>query len=404
MNAHTSPTALDIARSYIDRGWNPVPVPFKSKKPSGKRWQLRVIDHSSVAEHFNGEQQNVGVLMGTTSGGLTDVDLDCPEAVAIASFILPRTDAIFGRPSARMAHWLYKTNLAAPENKDDDAQDAQADDKAVLKLVDRHRLRTEKDRKATLVELRIGGHKGAQTVFPGSTHESGEAISWEDPREPAVVDGAELIKNVKLVAVGALFIRYWPGQGARHDAALAVGGFMARAGYKPEWIQYFVELTARAAGCTDAAEKRKSAYDSAKNTLAGKKTWGLPAIKELFGENVANQVAEWLEYKGESGSAADAADVAADDAIQIKDGDLHLLATKTEQLLIAAGVPLYQRSETLVRPIVETVDATRGRTTKVAQLRVLDAVYLRDLMGRHICWGSITREKRSLSKPIPLRR
>jgi putative DNA primase/helicase len=72
--------------------------------------------------------------------------------------------------------------------------------------------------------------------------------------------------------------------------------------------------------------------------------------------------------------------------IDIKDGQLSALATRAEKLLIEAGVPLYQRGGTLVRPIIETVDASRGRKTKVAQLRVLDTVYLRDLMGRYAVW------------------
>jgi hypothetical protein len=72
--------------------------------------------------------------------------------------------------------------------------------------------------------------------------------------------------------------------------------------------------------------------------------------------------------------------------IQIKNGELSLLATSAEEMLIAAGVPLYQRGGTLVRPVIETVDASRGRKTKVAQLKVLDGVYARDLMGRHALW------------------
>jgi hypothetical protein len=55
-------------------------------------------------------------------------------------------------------------------------------------------------------------------------------------------------------------------------------------------------------------------------------------------------------------------------------------------MLIAAAAPLYQRGRTLVRPIIETVDASRGRKTKVAQLKELDSVYMRDLMGRHALW------------------
>ncbi len=72
--------------------------------------------------------------------------------------------------------------------------------------------------------------------------------------------------------------------------------------------------------------------------------------------------------------------------IEITRGQLSSLATKGEERLIAAGVPLYQRGGILVRPVIETVDATRGRKTKVAQLKVLDHVYTRDLLGRHAVW------------------
>jgi hypothetical protein len=72
--------------------------------------------------------------------------------------------------------------------------------------------------------------------------------------------------------------------------------------------------------------------------------------------------------------------------IEIKDGQLSSLATRAEEILINAGVQIFQRGGTLVRPIVETVDASRGRKTKVAQLRVLDVVYLRDLLGRYANW------------------
>ncbi len=47
--------------------------------------------------------------------------------------------------------------------------------------------------------------------------------------------------------------------------------------------------------------------------------------------------------------------------IEIKDGQLSALATRAEEMLIDAGVPLDQRGGTLVRPIIETVDASRGR-------------------------------------------
>jgi hypothetical protein len=165
-------TALDIALGYIAKGWNPTPVDYRTKKPStGNGWQLRIIDETTAPHYFNGGQMNIGVILGPSSRGLTDVDLDCEEARAIAAYILPRTDAIFGRASSRAAHWLYYTDLSVSA------------DKAVLVFND----------PATggrVLELRIGGASGAQTVFPGSTHEdTGEAITWEEGGEPASVGG-----------------------------------------------------------------------------------------------------------------------------------------------------------------------------------------------------------------------
>ncbi len=62
------------------------------------------------------------------------------------------------------------------------------------------------------------------------------------------------------------------------------------------------------------------------------------------------------------------------------------VATAAEGALLEAGAPLYQRGGKLFRPLVEEVDATNGRRTKVAQLKELDAVHLRDFMDRTATW------------------
>ena len=87
--------------------------------------------------------------------------------------------------------------------------------------------------------------------------------------------------------------------------------------------------------------------------------------------------------------------------IEIKDGQLSELATKAETLLIDAGVPIYQRGGELVRPIIETVDASRGRKTKVAQLRMLDPVYLRDLLARHAIWLRYDKRENQMNMTNP---
>jgi RepB DNA-primase from phage plasmid len=105
-------------------------------------------------------------------------------------------------------------------------------------------------------------------------------------------------------------------------------------------------------------------------------------------KDLAKDIARSCEkFEAESGRAANEASPPGDlTVIQVKGGMLSFLATTGEKVLIGAGVPLYQRGGTLVRPIIETVDATHGRRTKVAQLKELDNVYMRDLLGRFAVW------------------
>jgi hypothetical protein len=186
-------TLLEIASGYCVRRWNPVPLVFKEKRPIGTAWSKRRIDVSNVARFFNGGQQNIGVQLGPPSNNLTDCDLDCAEALVIAPGLLPQTGAIFGRASARGSHRLYYTDLSDTVGK------------AALQFKDPI-LAAGDDDKAMLLELRIGGgRKGAQSVFPGSVHPSGEAIEWENGGgDPAQVDGPALEKTAKRIVAGCL--------------------------------------------------------------------------------------------------------------------------------------------------------------------------------------------------------
>jgi hypothetical protein len=50
--------------------------------------------------------------MSACSGGLTDIDLDCREAVTIGPMLLPASNNVFGRASKPCSHWLYSSTLA----------------------------------------------------------------------------------------------------------------------------------------------------------------------------------------------------------------------------------------------------------------------------------------------------
>ena len=217
---------LDIALEYLRCGWSPIPIPYKTKRPLLDDWPNLRLTETTARQVFNGGPQNIGVILGEASGGTTDTDLDCEEAIAAAPAFLPRTRT-FGRASKRYSHWLYTTGLAATE------------DVATIKFTD-----TQKPAKVIL-EIRIGGGgKAAQTIFPGSVHPSGEAIEWDDQREVAAIDGAELKQICGRLAACALLARAYPTQGGRHEGAIIVAGFLCRCGFAAPAIKLFVDTLA----------------------------------------------------------------------------------------------------------------------------------------------------------------
>jgi len=269
-------SALEIARGYLARNWKPLPIPYKKKGPTYDDWQRIPIAAENLSQYFNSGPQNVGVQMGPASNGLTDVDLDCHEAITLAPHWLPPTNAMFGRRSKPKSHWLY-TISDAPL------------DKSSFRLTG-----SERD---CLIELRLGGGKGAQTVFPGSTHPSEEQIEWASAGAPAQSDLATLHAAVKTIACGVVLWRAWPPQGSRHNAALALGGFLARAGWEVDTIQNFVEIVAHYGGSDAPAARGQDAVDAAGSHARGENVYGLPGLIDFFGEKPAKRVAKILGYR-----------------------------------------------------------------------------------------------------------
>jgi putative DNA primase/helicase len=267
---------LSIVRNYIALGWAPVPIPHRQKGPLLDAWQDLRVNAETAATYFNGAKQNIGVILGKASGGLTDVDLDCPEAIAAAGYILPRT-AVFGHASKPASHWVYRTNLCETQ------------DRAALKFMGSD--------KTGLLEVRMGaGGLAAQTVFPPSTHVSGEPIEWVDrgPGEIAEVDGAELVISARRLAAAAELARNYPKVGGRHDAAFVLGGFLTRCGFTPPRLATFVEAVGAAS--LQPGDKRRDMARTARDGAGAAKRAGFPALAETFGEGPAKKVAEWFGY------------------------------------------------------------------------------------------------------------
>jgi len=345
--------ALTTARAFLKRGWKPVPVPHREKRPIGDRWQKQQITTANVAQHFDGQCMNIGVQLGHASGGLTDVDLDCEEAILLAQDLLPATDAIFGRDSKPCSHWLYVTDLCDTEQK------------AVIRYSEPKVLAGDLNNPAVLVELRIGaGDKGAHTVAPGSMHPNGEQISWEYEGEPAQVSGNHLKKRVGYLAAAALLVRHYPNAGSRHEAALVLGGVLARMlEMDADDIKRFVSAIADVAGDEEWEERGRSAAGAVDLLKRGQPTPGLPRMREVWGYEVADTVTAWLNIVGDHGASVSDADAERIDALAKLD------PMEYDRQLKVAARQLGVRTKTLEREVAKRREELAPANTEMAFLQ-----------------------------------
>lgn len=72
--------------------------------------------------------------------------------------------------------------------------------------------------------------------------------------------------------------------------------------------------------------------------------------------------------------------------IKVVAGELSNLATLGEAALINAGAPLYVHGETIKRPVVDDVEASKGRKAKVARLVEVSTDAMRDQLCRNAIW------------------
>jgi len=206
------------------------------------------------------------------------VDLDCPEARTLADSLLPATGLVHGRASAPRSHRWY---LCSPPPAG----------------TTRYRTPASPDapKGTTLVELRS---TGGQTVVPPSVHPSGEALVWTDAEATPTVVPADLLADaVAELAAASLLARCWP-RSARHDAALALAGGLARAGWDAARAVRFVRAVATAAGDEEPQDRERAVRDTLAAVARGEQATGLPSLARIVAPEVVTRVATWLRLAG----------------------------------------------------------------------------------------------------------
>ena len=178
-------STIEAAREYHRRGWRIVPVPAGQKAAIMLGWPEFRATADDLARLFE-RGENIAVILGAASGELVDIDLDCPEALALADRYLPPTRALFGRLSKPASHRLYVAPGAVYESLADPITGE------------------------TLIELRAAGRDGGAhlTLFPPSSAD-GERREWHgDIIAPSVIEAAALRTAGAWLAIGSLVMRH----------------------------------------------------------------------------------------------------------------------------------------------------------------------------------------------------
>lgn len=262
---------------YKRRGWTPIRLEARSKKPDapggdGSGWPSAVIDpaHPPRADY------NIGVLLGTPSGGLVDFDFDATEAATVAKLVLP-PGPTFGRKTSPGSHRLVRCIDAQSTEK----FSVPADLQSKLGLA-----------KGTVLEVRANG---GQTMFPPSIHPEGETLRWELEAALPRMSWADALRMGGLIAALSIVLRTYPGEpGSRDDICMALAGALVSADYDEADVDRWIVGIARLAG-DDEADSRAKASRTAAQQAKGGKTTGLTRLCEKLGlEGLKSQLASWL--------------------------------------------------------------------------------------------------------------
>jgi putative DNA primase/helicase len=201
---------------------------------------------------------------------LTDLDLDCAEAIAVAARVIASTCS-FGRPTGA-GHYLFSVPDSAYE---------------IFKDID----------ESTLLEIRHGA--GHYTVIPPSKvpRKSDpslvDELIWAREVAPRVVTYESLRLVACSIATASLVIRHWP-KGGRHNGLLALAGFLARHAVPANIAVVILEEITRHAEGEAWSECATSVRDTYAALEAGAKTTGGRVLAKWLGAAVVDRLREYF--------------------------------------------------------------------------------------------------------------
>jgi len=254
-------------KTYTSYGWKPVRLYPGLKRPVGKNWQEKPTPELEAFAGFH----NIGLAMGSRSSGLTDLDLDHPDVMAIAGKFLPHTGAKFGRyygtGEQKLGHWLYRSN-----------------GEKTFQLVH--------PTEGMVIEVRSFGGQSMvppSYIYDESTNKSQpftDLVCWEGGAKAKIpslesiteVPFDKLVSVARLIAVTALsFKQFKPG--SYHNDCLAWCGLLAKAGYSREEVSTSIECIVEATGQSGLSDRLAAVEDTFIRLEQGELIIGISALR-----------------------------------------------------------------------------------------------------------------------------
>src|SRR5829696_8478332 len=350
----TNTNINDAARSYIEEGFAVLPAPVGEKEARITGWPQLILGIDAVAEYFPpGEPQNIVRVNGTNSNGRGAIDLDRLEALKVAKYIIPEDTRRFGREGQIPGHVEVRFADTVPRTTSYSLP-GDGDDRMV-------------------VELRADG---SQTLLPPSVYPNGDRCVWEDG-EVLEAHASTLRGYAEDIAVSALLLMNYPGEGARHKFWLGAIGMLVKARHPVERVRRIVEAAARCANDPEWRHRLRIIDTTMTKFMLGENVAGKKKLGDVAPE-VPQILKDWLGI----GKIADSGlpHVVANDC------PLREVSDEATDALVAANEPpeIFARSGSLARlaqdsegrPVIQDIDKDRlrYRMTRTAEyLKVTDS-------------------------------
>ncbi|MGE0055994.1 MAG: phage/plasmid primase, P4 family [Hyphomicrobium sp.] len=250
-----------------------VPVHHRSKKPKLNRWQNRRREDNDASEFS--DDCNYGVVLGNASCGIVDIDLDCELARELAPRFLPATGWIFGRASAPKSHYIYKISGDSGGGRKFNVRGKFAEYRA----------------------------NGQMTVFPPSTHESGEIIEFSMCEEIGTTTQSELKARLSLMAICAVVLPHYI-EGKRNEIVLALSGTLLTRGRSEHEVRNVVEVLCDFTGDEEKDDRLEAVRSTATRSNKGQPFTQTRHLGDLIGNDAMDGLQVYLELDGNYPSSA----------------------------------------------------------------------------------------------------